>query len=158
MSKRFGRNQKRRLVQELAQLQEVNKTHVEVAGTQISENARLRASLRDAEAVLGLDNPAFRANRMEARRPTRFDPMAEVLMRNGSYAHPMTMKLDDRPVLHLREQAHVILTYKHHRWGYAITEQALRFYPREILARHMAEEFTHMVLDELNKLGVRHGR
>lgn len=55
----------------------------------------------------------------------------------------------------VQELAHVILTYKHHRWGYAITEQALRFYPREVLARGIAEEFTHMVLDELNKLGVR---
>ena len=155
MSKRFGRNQKRRLVQELAQLQEVNKTHVEVAGTQIFENARLRASLRDAEAVLGLDNPAFRANAMEALGPTKFDPHAMVRMRNGSYANPMVMALGEPPVLHHREQAHVILTYKHHRWGYAITEQALRFYPREVLARHMAEEFTHMVLAELNKLGVR---
>lgn len=154
MSKRFGRNQKRRLIQELAQLQAVNSTHIEVAGTQISEIGRLRARLRDAEAVLGVDNPAFPANRMEALGPTKYDPHATVRMRNGSYAHPMTMKLDERPLSH-REQAHVFLTYKHHRWGYAITEQALHCYPREVLARHMAEEFTHMVLDELNKPGVR---
>lgn len=154
MSKRFGRNQKRRLVQELAQLQAVNKAHVDVAGVQISENSRLRARLRDAETVLGVDNPAFPANRMEALGPTKFDPMATVTMRNGSYAHPMAMKLDERP-LHHREQAHIILTYKHQRWGYAITEQALYLYPREVLARGIAEEFTHMVLDELNKLGVR---
>lgn len=154
MSKRFGRNQKRRLVQELAQLQAVNSTHVEVAGTQISEIGRLQARLRAVELVLGVDNPAFPANRMEAPRPTRFDPMAEVMMRNGSRAHPMTMRLDERPLDH-REQAHIILTYQHHRWGYAITELALRLYPREVLARGIAEEFTHMVLDELNKLGVR---
>lgn len=154
MSKRFGRNQKRRLVQELAQLQEVNNTYVGANGRHISEIGRLRARLRDAEAVLGVDNPAFPANRMEAPRPTKFDRMAEVMMRNGSRAHPMTMRLDERPLDH-REQAHIILTYQHHRWGYAITEQALRFYPREVLARGIAEEFTHMVLDELNKLGVR---
>ena len=154
MSKRFGRNQKRRLVQELAQLQAVNSTHVEVAGTQISEIGRLRARLRGAEAVLGVDNPAFPANRMEALGPTKYDPHATVRMRNGNYAHPMTMSTQERPFDH-REQAHVFLTYKHHRWGYAITEQALHCYPREVLARGIAEEFTHMVLDELNKLGVR---
>ena len=154
MSKRFGRNQKRRLVQELAQLQETNKSFVKVAGIQISEITRLRAHLRDAGAVLGVDNPAFPANRMEARRPTKFDPMAEVMMRNGSRAHPMIMRLDERPLDH-REQAHIILTYQHHRWGYAITEQALRLYPREVLARVIADEFTHLVLDELNKLEVR---
>lgn len=75
-------------------------------------------------------------------------------MRNGSYAHPMTIRLDERPLDH-REQAHIILTYQHHRWGYAITEQALRFYPREVLARVIAQEFTNLVLDELNKLEVR---
>lgn len=154
MSKRFGRNQKRRLVQELAQLQEVNSTHVDVSGRQISEISRLQSRLRAAELVLGVDSPAFPANRMEALGPTKFDPMVTVRMRNGNYAHPMTMKLDERP-LHHREQAHVILTYKHHRWGYAITEEALHCYPREVLARGIAEEFTHMVLDELNKLGVR---
>lgn len=154
MSKRFGRNQKRRLVQELAQLQAVNSTHVEVAGTQISEIGRLRARLRDAEAVLGVDNPAFPANRMEALGPTKYEPHATVRMRNGNYAHPMTMSTQERPFDH-REQAHVFLTYKHHRWGYAITEQALHCYPREVLAQRIAHEFTHMVLDELNKLGVR---
>jgi len=153
MSKRFGRNQKRRLVQELAQLQAVNQTHIEVAGTQISENSRLRAALRDAEAVLGLDNPAFRANVMEALGPTKYDPMATVRMRNGNYAHPMTMKLDERPLSH-RQEAHVFLTYKHHRWGYAITEEALHWYPREVLSHRIAHELTHLVLDELNKLGV----
>lgn len=154
MSKRFGRNQKRRLVQELTQLQAANQTHGDVAGVQISENSRLRARLRDAEAVLGVDNPAFPANSMEALGPTKFDPRATVTMRNGSYAHHMTMKLDERPLNH-REQAHIILTYKHHRWGYAITEEALHTYPREVLARGIAEQFTYMVLDELNKLGVR---
>lgn len=154
MSKRFGRNQKRRLVQELAQLQAVNSTHVEVAGTQISEIGLLSARLRDAAAVLGVDNPAFPAKRMEALGPTKFDPHATVTMRNGSYAHPMTVKLDERPFDH-RSQAHVILTYKHHRWGYAITEEALRIYPRDVLALGIAKELTHMVLDELNKLGVR---
>lgn len=154
MSKRFGRNQKRRLVHELERLQAVNSTHIEVACTQISEIGRLRARLRDAEAVLGVDNPAFPANRMEALGPTKYDPYARVRMRNGSYAHPMTMNIQERPLDH-REQAHVILTYKHHRWGYAITEHALRLYPREVLARGIAEEFTHMVLDELNKLEVR---
>lgn len=154
MSKRFGRNQKRRLAQVLAQLQAVNDTHVDVSGRQISEISRLQSRLRDAEAVLGVDNPAFPAKRMEARRPTKFDPHATVTMRNGSYAHPMTMRLDELPLNH-REQAHVILTYKHHRWGYAITEQALRLYPREVLARVIADEFTHLVLDELNKLEVR---
>lgn len=154
MSKRFGRNQKRRLIQELAQLQETNKSFVKVAGIQISEISRLQSRLRDAEAVLGVGNPAFPAKRMEALGPTKFDPHATVTMRNGSYAHPMTMKLDERPLDH-REQAHVILTYKHHRWGYAITEQALRLYPREVLARVIAQEFTHLVLDELNKMEVR---
>lgn len=155
MSKRFGRNQKRRLVQELAQLQAVNSTHVKVAGTQISEIGRLRARLRDAEAVLGVDNPAFPAKRMEARGPTKFDPHATVTMRNGNYAHPMTMALDDKPVPHHHEQAHVMLTYKHHRWGYAITEEALHTYPREVIAHHMAVAFTELALDELNKLEVR---
>lgn len=154
MSKRFGRNQKRRLAQELAQLQETNKSFVKVAGIQISEISRLQSRLRAVELVLGVDNPAFPANRMEAPRPTQFDPMATVRMRNGNCAHPMTMNIQERPLDH-REQAHVILTYQHHRWGYAITEQALRFYPREVLAQRIAHEFTHMVLDELNKLGVR---
>ena len=153
MSKRFGRNQKRRLVQELAQLQETNKSFVKAAGIQISEISRLRAHLRAAELVLGVDNPAFHASRMEALGPTKYDQHATVRI-NGSYAHPMTMSTQERPFDH-REQAHVFLTYKHHRWGYAITEQALRLYPREVLARGIAEEFTHMVLDELNKLGVR---
>ena len=154
MSKRFGRNQKRRLAQELAQLQETNKSFVKVAGIQISEISRLRAHLRDAEAVLGVDNPAFPANRMEALGPTKYDPHATVRMRNGNYAHPMTMSTQERTFDH-REQAHIILTYKHHRWGYAVTEQALHCYPREVLAQRIAHEFTHMVLDELNKLGVR---
>ena len=154
MSKRFGRNQKRRLAQVLAQLQAVNDTHVDVSGRQISEISRLQSRLRAVEIVLGVDNPAFPANRMEALGPTKYDPLGRVRMRNGNYAHPMTMSTQERPFYH-REQAHIILTYKHHRWGYAITEQALRLYPREVLARGIAEEFTHMVLDELNKLGVR---
>lgn len=154
MSKRFGRNQKRRLIQELAQLQEVNQTHVEVAVTQISENSRLRAALRDSEAVLGVDNPAFPANRMEAIAHSKGDPFLVVHMRNGSEAYPMTMNTQERPFDH-REQAHVFLTYKHHRWGYAITDEALRRYPREVLAQRMASEFTNMVLDQLNKLETR---
>lgn len=154
MSKRFGRNQKRRLVQELAQLQEVNSTHVEVAGTQITEIGRLSARLRAAEAVLGVDNPAFPANRMEAIALSHGDPFLVVHMRNGSEAYPMTMRTQERPFDH-REQAHVILTYKHHRWGYAITEEALHTYPRELLAHHMAVAFTELALDELNKLGGR---
>lgn len=57
MSKRFGRNQKRRLAQELAQLQETNKSFVKVAGIQISEIARLRASIRFAGNA-GLSTPS----------------------------------------------------------------------------------------------------
>lgn len=154
MSKRFGRNQKRRLVRDLECLQIVNRIHVEVAGTHISEIGRLRATLRDAEAVLGVNSPAFPAKRMEASMPTKFDPMAEVMLRNGISARPMTMRLDERPFDH-REQAHVILTYQGHSWGYAITDHALRLYPREVLAQRMAHEFTRMVLDQLNKLETR---
>lgn len=155
MSKRFGRNQKRKLAKALTFLELDNASLKYSLAGQSTEMSRLHASLRDAEAVLGLDNPAFRANAMEALGPTKFDPHATVRMRNGSYANPMVMTLGEPPVLHHREQAHVILTYKHHRWGYAITEQAMRFYPREVLARGIAEEFTHMVLAELNKLEVR---
>lgn len=154
MSKRFGRNQKRKLAKALTFLELDNASLKYSLAGQSTEMSRLHASLRDAEAVLGLDNPAFRANAMEALGPTKYEPHATVRMRNGNYAHPMTMSTQERPFDH-REQAHVFLTYKHHRWGYAITEQALHCYPREVLAHRIAHEFTHMVLDELNKLGVR---
>lgn len=153
MSKRFGRNQKRRLTRALESL-EMHKAELgDRIGSNMAELSRLRSRLRDAEAVLGVDHPAFPPNHMYAQRPTRRDPDYAVRMRNGIYVNPMAMHT--REVLDHREQAHVMLTYGGHIWGYAITYHALRCCPREVLARHMAHAFTEMALQELNKMGVR---
>lgn len=155
MGKRFGRNQKRRLTQELTQCQHSNSALVQISSTQVFEIGHLQSRLRAAERVLGMNNPAFPPGNMEARRAADFDRHATVRVPNGVHVHPMTMVLDENAVLFHREQAHVILTYGPHRWGYAITEKALHCYPREVLARVMADAFTDMVLDQLNKLETR---
>lgn len=153
MSKRFGRNQKRRLVQELEQYERINSTLVQTAGVQISEISRLESRLRAAEAVLGVYNPAFPPKRLEALGPHGRDPEYRVPFPGGGAAHPMT--ITTRDLIDHSSQVHAVLTYKHHAWGYAISEQAMHSYPREVLAGHIADVFTNMVLDELNKLGVR---
>lgn len=154
MSKRFGRNQKRRLMRELAQQQEMSKAYIAISVDHVSEIASLQAQLIDSKAVLGAYNPAFPATCKSIERPLTVDHDYAVQLPNGAYARPMTMVMQERPFDH-REQAHVILTHKGSSWGYAITDEALHRYPREVLAKRIAHGLTRMVLDQLNELGVR---
>lgn len=180
MSKRFGRNQKRRLKQQLAlasaqvqasefsiqKLQEIRKR-------QLNEIYSLKGQLDQVAHILGHYFAGFQEPPTEKApfssdtahykmaipsgmiyevRP--FDPTNADEPLNHTETpiqmNAMLAKLTPAQTGELRAKVHCRIEYRDGVWAYGISEEALRL-PREVLARNIAREMSIVIANELQR-------
>lgn len=160
MSKRFGRNQRRKLREQLASSEKLVREHSrssgEYAARLFAEQAKVRSlvqQLNVAKAILGPNHPAFPAGNFD---PGWLPHPEEPLFLRDQYgdASLATVMRFGNPRRAPEHQAvHYMLYAGHKRFGYALSEHILRSKdaPREALAWAITNELVKLLLDEMQK-------
>ena len=156
MSKRFGRNQRRRAREEVASWKEQSRLKAGYLLTAHRQADELRAEMRqleqrldDAKAVLGKDHPVFAAGGYQHHR----NPPALTFQHRlptGQVANMVAFELEARPD-DVKAQIHMHLYAGRERVGYAISQHALRNIPEHVLVRRITEEIIFMALAEIRR-------
>lgn len=161
MSKRFGRNQRRRAREQVAKLQ--NENGLLTVGADLMEASlrkaanevhMLRRELSDAKLYLGENSPAFPPNQFDFGRKLYRDEPFSLPTRTG-WNEAIAMQVVRRDSEDLRDQVHFLLFAGPEQWGYAITKRALASAPREVIAQHIVAVLVDMMLDKMNTRGRR---
>ncbi|WP_313824066.1 hypothetical protein [Leclercia sp.] len=158
MSKRFGRNQRRRAREELAAATADSNWHQSRAShlqnelyateTRLGE---IQRQLNVAKACLGDKHPAFPAGKFDAGfKPHPEDPfMMNPYRGQTDQATVMrfaTPRRDDH-----KRAVHYVLYAGKERVAYAISDHALQNVPRDVLAFSMTQELVELLLDNMSK-------
>lgn len=180
MSRRFGRNQKRRMREELAAKQErvANlETGMAMDRGLLREQSQKLASLKEmmgefAERVgryaIAHDVPTeFQSRNLDLRREPNFRMHAMPAMQLASYGsrsmpdilqmHDEVMAVLDVQVVRdaMSRDLHCRLYFDGHRIGYAISYHALRGLTRAELVRRITPEIAYHLEAELKREGIR---
>lgn len=151
MSKRFGRNQRRRAREAL----EWEKSRASYLQNELyavqSRLGEVQRQLNVAKACLGDKHPAFPAGKFDAGfKPQPEDPfmMNPYLgqKEKGTVMRFATPRRDD----HSRD-VHYVLYAGKERVAYAISDHALQNVPRDVLAYRMTEQLVELLLDNMSK-------
>ena len=158
MSKRFGRNQKRRMRQEIADA----RLRVQVTrGLVIHRDEKIRelkGVIDDAMEVAGRMSVIFPAEEMTQRgSPVDTIQLAES---DGPFfsgwqaavtkAYRLRVLLASISKDALDGTVHARVRFGDQSWGYAISDQALASVPEELLSRLVAEELSVMIARDLS--------
>lgn len=172
MSKRFGRNQKRKLKAELEFLQCVNDSKSELINSQHQtieqiQNQRdnLYEEMRRARNIAGNMCVLFAPEKFEGvvdeisnmvripiKKPLRWSPELEFLLATPSALHILSLEVmiamvEERPWDNMK---HILVKYgKDKRWGYAFTPECLRNIPKNEVVTMITEQLAHLIMQEL---------
>lgn len=157
MSRRFGRNQRRKMREQLAAEQASAQWHESRANYFSDElfNAQRRYDQLEnvARAWLGPNHPAFPAGKFDPG----FTPMPEeplwLLDRNRDPSLATVMRFGTPRLEEERRAVHYMLYAGDQRFGYALSEHILRTQnvPRDALARSITSELVQLLLDAMEK-------
>ncbi|WP_109217585.1 hypothetical protein [Klebsiella pneumoniae] len=157
MSRRFGRNQRRKMREQLAAAQASAQWHESRANYFSDElfNAQRRYDQLEnvARAWLGPNHPAFPAGKFDPGfKP---EPEDSLLLLDGN-GHPVpatVMRFGTPRLYEERRAVHYMLYAGKERFGYAISEHMLRnrHVHRDALARSIADELVQLLLDQMQK-------
>jgi hypothetical protein len=175
MSRRFGRNQRRRAREALAQaghallLEKEGRIMAEAVARESSARARtLKELLEDfasrvgryaiAEGVPAKFASDWLGRRSNFRLPVMPDVDASAMLSNASMYDTMTicdevMRVLDVEVVrdHMKRDMHVRLYFDEHRVGYALSDHAVRNMTRAELVGRIAPEIATFLVDLLKK-------
>lgn len=180
MSRRFGRNQKRRMREELlgavavadyleirlAECRKASERDRALLRHQSEQISHLRSIMTDAIRIAGEMSVIFPPNNMEVRGPARGRVMARqptrpflpkspadfFKMEIGAIDHELKVMLHSIRPERLRASIHVRVTFGDGDWGYAISEAALLDTPLDILSRRIGEELGRFVAIGMKQL------
>jgi hypothetical protein len=169
MSKRFGRNQKRRIREELLlekqkslRLNEAYLTQLVLAAHMKKKLQYLEEILSDVTDVLESNSSALPVETMEVENlKCGFVDIADrqkmipydanfYSIENMSFQtqrlHVLTSQIQDDPI---HTGKHVIVTFDDMHWGYALSWQAIKSIPHEKLSRNIAEFLAQLISNDL---------
>lgn len=151
MSKRFGRNQRRKLREQLAEYEAENSRMGNKLVVQGRDNRVMQRQLDALKAYLGKNHPMF--------PPSGFDPgfkpqPEDQFYLRGAEGQPeaaMVMRFGRPSIDDHSRDVHFMLYAGQDRIGYALTEHALHNMPLEHLARNMASAMVDLLLATIRK-------
>lgn len=180
MSRRFGRNQKRRMREELlgaaavadylevrlAECRKASEMDRALLRHQSEQIDHLRSILTDAIRIAGEMSAIFPTNNMKVHGPARGRVMLRQptnpwlnaavadfsLMEIGAIDHELNLMLCKIQPERLQSSAHVRVTFGDGAWGYAISDAALLDVPLDILSRRISEELGKFVAVGMKQL------
>ncbi len=150
MSKRFGRNQKRKMREAIEKTEQAYKWEHSRAQHYADELYRSEQTIERIKRWLGPNHPAFPAGRFDPG----FKPQPEdtFFLPRGPKPVPATVMRFGKPRPdEMHHAVHFMLYAGHERFGYAIAEHALQYAPAEELARTIMLELTPLLLDQMRK-------
>lgn len=164
MSKRFGRNQKRKLQESIRQCQEAKEMTDGLNRWLSSRHEKDVSTLRRVEEVLGKNSALLEPKQQFSETPAESQRSISIAsMETPSYSHAMSndaiidMELHST-VLYLltlvkkhdptADAIHMEFCYKDGKVGYAISEQAMTSIPAELLIQHVSAEMAKMLIQE----------
>jgi len=167
VTRRYGRNQKRRARAEIEQLEKVVASEQAAHSNTISERGMLRQQVADARAVLGEDHPVFGS---PWRTEQSFYPVFQVEVPDREDRAPLsgacspnlnTLKFERVHVLRSELQRDILDRQLHLRvllgnegsYGYGLSWTALKTLPRQVLVRRIALELAEMIVRDLRGVG-----
>lgn len=159
MGKRFGRNQRRKLRDRVAELEQGVMLAQGLTRHVARERDQLRDCIAEVEKVLGLNHVAlppkaigFPCTQEQAYGLTQVN-LAKIPGFETTFDQPSPAPIDYRisnihvALMHVsvhhdatRLAVHCIVRYRDNRWGYAITEQALQTISVDRLAAEIAPQ------------------
>lgn len=158
MSKRFGRNQRRKMREQLALQDAIMREHARTAGELAIQLSRERASanklgeqLRVAKACLGQNHPAFPAGCFDPGFKPHPEDGLRIWGSDGQPCDAMVMRFARVTRDEYRRQVHIKLYAGKECFGYALSEDALHRVPREELAEAMTRELVELLLNTMRK-------
>lgn len=180
MSRRFGRNQKRRMREELlgavavadylevrlAECRKASEMDRALLRHQSEQIDHLRSIMTDAIRIAGEMSAIFPPNNMAVDGPARGRVMARQTTRPllpkspvdffkmeiAAIDHELKVMLHSIRPERLRASTHVRVQFGDGGWGYAISEAALIDTPLDILSRRIAEELSKVIAIGMKQL------
>lgn len=150
MSKRFGRNQKRKMREVIESTVQAYEWEHSRARHYANELYKTEQLVERIKSWLGKNHPAFPAGNFDPG----FKPQPEdsfFLPRGSQPLQATVMRWGKPRPDEMHKAVHFMLYAGHERFGYAITENALQFGPVEELARTIMEELTPLLIDQMRK-------
>lgn len=178
MSKRFGRNQKRRMRAEVACANAESLMHAQVARDNVAARIMAQSKLRDMQQMLEEIAGMVGRKSLAAGEPTKFEvtwlktgqknfvlPAPIFAQTNYCAGRPSPDEMSlmvHQEIMRLLEvetirnpisrMMHVRVLFDDISMGYALSDAALFEVPEEILARRMASELFPLLLDAVRKM------
>lgn len=156
MSKRFGRNQRRRARERIAELERFRAMNQELALRMSAQNAELRQAITEARFILGQhcialppeyagDHPHPLGNSFNAYAPERlelavFERDSACMTHAQQLQRMHTLLVDDGRYDVVRSMLHFNVTLDSGVVTYCISDSALRNMDRSMLQRRLAHE------------------
>ena len=161
MGKRFGRNQRRRAREQIAQLtadsSRWQEAHARESGLLRHVSKKLRAmenQMADLTEALGVHYVGLTAREIVMKANELARDSFRMLTPSGAVAAMDLMRVDSNH--DERSQMHCRVRLGPSTVAYAVSAQALRYTPATYLARTMAIEMAHALLAEIRKSGYAH--
>jgi len=164
MSKRYGRNQKRKARELIADLQEEQEVFANYMRQQSEKIYRLDMVIDRAADIAGEMSVLFPAK--DIASPDKAMPTWEVVRKNSSHPcfssilgmrkpdyqaqrlHVMLGRIDKNE---LEVSTHCMIQFADMRWGYAISNSALHATPAEHLSKMISERLGKIIALDLKK-------
>lgn len=149
MSKRFGRNQRRR-AREALEWANSRASYLQnelyVVHNRLGEVQR---QLNVAKACLGDKHPAFPAGKFDPGFKPRPEDLFMVNPYPGQTDHATVMRFATPRRDDHKRAVHYVLYAGKERVAYAISDHALQTLPRDVLAYRMTEQLVELLLDNM---------
>ncbi len=160
MTKRFGRNQRRKMREQLAVAEKAAHEHGRALGEYAARLFAERAQVRSLEqqieilkAYLGPNHPAFPAGKFDPRYIPEPEDPCWLFDGDGDPSEATVMHFGTPRRAEERRAVHYMLYAGKERVGYAISEHILRTpgVPRDVLAWSITNELVKLLLDTMQK-------
>lgn len=163
MGNRFGRNQKRRMRQEIADLKEAYNRECKLLANMSSSLSDLREEIHDAKTILSHNSIAFKPSDVRVNNcynNTFRYPQSEVFdsmfISDSTKIESLTFTNVDLPVMaafvdtdKFTNNKHFMVRYGNRKYGYAISEQALKMMPKEHMIKTVSHAIAQSIFNEL---------
>lgn len=165
MGNRFGRNQKRRMRKEISDLQEAYVRECKLLEHMSYSLSVLKEEIDDAKRILSRNSIAFKPSDVyvnDIYNHTFRYPRSEIfdysLIADSSKIDSLTFRNVDLPVMaasvdqdKFANNQHFMVRYGNRKYGYAISEQALKMMPKEQMIKTVSCAIAQSIFNELEK-------
>lgn len=168
MSKRFGRNQRRRARERIAALEQASQIDRELLKHVNKRRSELEKEINDAKRIVGRMSVLFEpeARRLDgpARSPMHMFTHSAAMDEGQAFFHnqsqtvplPVMLSMVNRDGLDMA--IHCKVMFGDGQWGYAISEEAVLATPKDVLVERICQQLALTIGEQLAEIKPGRGR